>query len=133
MRQHSAIAQQTRDAGAADLLAVLRTLLAASDGAAPRHPEGARQLHATARAAGEAVLAASEQETREPRRRDALTVRALRAAASVDGFTSEVSNHDARASCFMLACLYSCHRHRMVDFYVRMSLRQPYTTCLDAL
>lgn len=76
--------------GAADLLAVLRTLLAAADGAVPRHPEAARQLHDVAREAGEAVLAASQQETRDHRRRDALTVRALRAAAAVDGFSSEV-------------------------------------------
>ena len=53
---------QSRDVGAADLLAVLRVLLTAANGAAPRHPEAARQLLDAARGAAEAVLAAASEE-----------------------------------------------------------------------
>ena len=83
---------QSRDAGASDILAVLRTLLAPADGAPPRHPAAARQLHDAATAAAEDVLAISEQETEEPQYRDALIGLALRAAAAVDGFAPEVGS-----------------------------------------
>ena len=83
-------ATQSQDAAAADILAVLRTLLAAADGALWRHPAASRQLHGAARAAAEHVLAAAERETQEPQYRDALIMMALRAAAAVDGFSPEV-------------------------------------------
>ena len=69
---------------------MLRTLLAAADGGEPRHSEAARRLHDAARTDAEGLLAAAERETRHPRRRDALTADALRAAAAVDRFSEEV-------------------------------------------
>ena len=84
---------QSRDAGAADVLAVLQTLLAAADGATPRRAAAAQQLQDAARAAANDVLTASEQETQDSQYRDALIMMALRAAAAVDGFTPQVRNH----------------------------------------
>jgi hypothetical protein len=105
---------QSDDIGAADVLALLRTLLAAADVGAPQHPEAARQLHDAARAAAEGLLAAAERETRHPRRRDALIADALRAAATVDGFSAEVGAADTPCLlalimlCFHCVCMSCC-------------------------